>query len=420
MASVLILSEQGDGIPIALRLKDEGHIVKIFFKDQKVRNGFTGYSNPSKVGNPRIMLDQYDLVLSDMVGSGTLVDELVEKGKLALGGGAFNDSMELDRNYGEKVMRSLTDVKIPESMAISTTQRLMEYLDEVSYPVVIKPSGNMSTTLTLVSNDKKNRALKSFAVDNEYLTPCIVQRRVDGVEVSTEGWFNKGWITFNHTLELKRLMEHNKGPNTGCMGNVVWTTEGDRLTKLLLNPLTPLLERVKYVGPLDVNCIVDEEDVYYLEVTARFGYDAIQALTELLRMSLFDFLYYNASRVGRAPTYHEGYGIAVRLSVPPYPNKKEMDRWKGVQVIDIPGEARRHVMLSDVMMVDGVEVLSGVDGVIGCVTARGQTVREAQRRAYRTIENIVLSEDVQYRRDVGMNAMHDMELLKEWGWIDNE
>lgn len=418
MASVLMLSEQGDGIPLALRLRDEGHIVKIHFTDNKLKQAFQGFSNPSKVTNPRIMLEQYDLVISDMVGHGGLCDELKAKGKLVLGGGTFNDKLELDRNYGEKVMERLTNVKIPDSMAVSHQQRLVEYLDEVGYPVVIKPEGNQSTTLTLVSNDQKNRMLKSFAAINLDLTPCIVQKRVEGIEVSTEGWFNKGWITYNHTIEYKRLMEGDKGPNTGCMGNVVWTTNGDKLTDLILKPLTPLLERAGYVGPLDVNCIIDKDDAWFLELTARFGYDAIQALSELIKGSLFDFLYYNAAKVGRAPSYHDGYGIGVRLSVNPYPSKEGAGKWANIQMIHIPNEARRHVMLSDVKLVDGVEMLSGVDGVIGCVTARGQTVREAQRRVYRTIDNVCISEDVQYRKDIGQGVMEKIEKLKEWGWIN--
>ncbi|MCL6441754.1 MAG: hypothetical protein K6T27_09720, partial [Thermoleophilum sp.] len=252
------------------------------------------------------------------------------------------------------------------------------------------------------------------------LAPCIVQERIDGIEISTEGWFNGGWIRpFNHTMEKKRLMEGDKGPNTGCTGNIVWATNGDKLTATALEPLEPLLERVGYVGPLDVNCMVTRSDAYFLEYTARFGYDALQTWSELIKMPLFDYLYKVATRqADEVPVFQDNYGIAVRLTVPPYPSEKEVERWAGAQVLDVPKEAMRHVWLTDVARKGDAYVLAGVHGVIGCVTARGSSVRECRRRAYRTINNIVIHGDVQYRSDIGADVEENIAKLKEWGWLN--
>ncbi len=95
-------------------------------------------------------------------------------------------------------------------------------------------------------------------------------------------------------------MEGDKGPNTGCMGNVVFTTEGNRLTEQALMPLSPLLKKVGYVGPIDVNCILTATDAYFLEFTTRFGYDAIQTFSELLKIPLFDFLFTAATIFARS------------------------------------------------------------------------------------------------------------------------
>jgi len=37
MASVLMLSKQGDGVPIALKMADEGHIVKMYIQDDHAK-----------------------------------------------------------------------------------------------------------------------------------------------------------------------------------------------------------------------------------------------------------------------------------------------------------------------------------------------------------------------------------------------
>jgi len=421
MASILILSKNGDSVPIGLRLMQEGHIVKFHIKEPKAKPSLVGYKNPSQVQDPKRMLDQFDLVLSDMAGMGTLCDELKEKGKLVLGGGSFNDKLELDREYGLKVSKSLLKgVKEPEWISAEGLKECTEYLDKATTPQVIKPLGNAPVYLTLVSQENENRTLKSFIQERgKELTPCIIQEKIDGIEISTEGWFNgKEFVQpFNHTFEKKRFMEGDKGPNTGCMGNIVFTTEGDKLTEMLLIPLTPLLKKVEYIGPIDLNAIVTEKDVYFLEFTPRFGYDAIQALSELLKTSLFDFLYGIATRQTQKTEMHEGFAGAVRLSVQPYPNKEGAEELKGIQFLQTPDEAKRHVWLSDVMKKDDQEVCAGVDGVLGCVTARGETVRECKRRMYRTVKNIVIHGDVQYRSDIGEGVEEEIKKLTEWGWL---
>jgi phosphoribosylamine--glycine ligase len=422
MASVLVVSRHGDGVPLALRLAQEKHIVKVFIEEEKAKGSLKGFKNPSIIGSLR-MLEQYDLVLFDMVGMGNRADEIKEEGRLVMGGGKFNDKLELERDYGERVA-SLTKVKIPKTFEAESPQECLKYLESSGKAQVIKPLGNQPPGLTLVSKDERNRTLISLVKGGKLgkdVTPCLIQERVDGVEVSTEGWFNgENFVDcFNHTIEYKRFMEGDKGCQTGCMGNIVWMTkaEKDELVKRALLPLEPLLTKVGYLGPIDVNCMVTEKDAYFLEYTARFGYDAIQALCELTKDSLFNFLWKIASRED-SMHFLDDYAIAVRLSMPPYPGEDGVEILKGAYVLDVPNEARKHLMFSDVMLKDGGEVVAGVDGVLGCATARGSSIQEARRRVYRTVENIVIHDDVQYRKDIGAGVEGSIEKLKTWGWVD--
>lgn len=420
MASVLILSKHGDGVPLALRMAEEGHIVKMFIQEAKSKPSLDGYKNPSKVNDPRKMLDQYDLVLSDMAGLGSLCDQLVEKGKLVLGGGSFNDKLELDREYGEKVAKTLTKLKIPKTTSFTEVDKLITYLEAAKTPQVVKPDGNKPPSLTLVSSDFANRTLIGMVREHgKKMMPCIAQDFIKGIEVSTEGWFDgKKWVRpFNHTMEKKRFMEGDVGPNVGCMGNIVWPTNGDRLTADALEPLEQLLTKVNYVGPIDVNCLVTSEEAWFIEFTPRFGYEAIQAWSEIIQSPLFDYLYTIASGQREEVAYHDEFAIGVRMSVHPYPSEEGVDVWTSIQVLDVPKEAKKHVWPADVKLVGNVPTLAGVDGVVGCVTARGTTVRECQRRAYRTIRNITICNDVQYRRDIGDDVEDNKKTLKGWGWL---
>lgn len=417
MASVLLMSKHGDGVPLALRLAQEKHIVKVFFQDRTVRDSLKGFQNPSQVQQPA-MLDQYDLILYDMAGLGSTAESMKAKGRLVLSGGLLNDKLELDRDYGTKVAQRLLKISTPPSEVVTTQKALLDALHGT--PKVVKPHGNKLPGLTLVGSDR-NKTLRSFAKQHaKQVLPATVQERVKGIEISSEGWFDGDeFKCFNHTLECKRLLHGDRGPMTGCMGNVVWRCQEDELIKRALVPLQPLLHKAKYLGPIDVNCIVNEKDAFFLEFTPRFGYDAIQAFIELMPGGLFQFLWQCAT--GEQPILRDDYGIAVRLSMPPFPSRDEdlLALTKGMQVLDVPKAARSHVLLADVMKHDGKEVLAGVDGVVGCCTARSSDARELRRRVYRTIRNCVIHPDVQYREDIGLKVEEQIGKLKQWGWLDH-
>ena len=419
MAKVLFLSKQGDGIPLAIRIAKEGHKVDVYLKDEEFKSSLQGFRNPTLILTIPSG-EEYDLIIADMVGLGELCDKYKKQGKLVLGGGVFNDKLELDRMYGSKVATSLTQAKEASTTKITTKEDLQALIEDAVGAKVVKPLGNKSVSMTLVSSEEDNSSLKTIIRKwGNKLVPCIVQDKVKGFEISTEGWFNgeKFIKPFNHTFERKRLMECDKGPQTGCMGNVVFLSTGNKLTEAVLMPLEPLLKKVKYIGPIDVNCIISGKDIYFLEFTTRFGYDAIQALAELLKISLYEFFLHVATQgddLIEDRDFFNSYAIAVRLSVSPYPNKEDMSKWKGIRVIKLEEGASKHVWLSDVMREGGVEVLAGTDGVIGCVTARGLTIRECQRRVYRTVSNIIICPDVQYREDIGDQALADKEEFDRW------
>ena len=63
MATVLLINKRNEGVPIALRLaQQEGHIVKLYSQDSHMAC-LQGFKNPSFIGNPKRMVEQYDLVL---------------------------------------------------------------------------------------------------------------------------------------------------------------------------------------------------------------------------------------------------------------------------------------------------------------------------------------------------------------------
>lgn len=343
MASILILSKSGAGLPLTRRLALEGNIVKVWCQEDKTRDALKGSKNPSFIGDPRKMLEQYDLILPDESGMGKSIEYAKTQGKLCFGG-TFSDKLELDPEYAKKVYSTL--VKLPE-----------EELEE-------------------------------------------------GISISLQGWFNgETFINlFVYTVNKDRFMEGDKGSNSCHMGCISWLSQEDKLISTTLMELIPLLLKVNYLGPLTINFIIQESRVKFKGFVSRFTYDQMESLTELIKGTLFDFIYSVATTKGMDPKAYLEYSMSVRLSVPPYPYEFELPRTSEELFID--PRAERHIWLSK------------VNNVLGCVTARGESVRECKRRVYRTIQNLELRQDVQYRRDIGDDVEEKKALLSQWGWLN--
>ena len=409
---ILVLSREGDGLGFAQALAREGHDVNVWIADRRARRAGVGI-----VGRPaawRPLLPQTDLIVCDMVGFGHLRRLFDKMGKPVISCHPDSDRAELDRQFGLALMR-LAGIPHPRTWTFSRPSEARA----VPFPpkgLVIKPSGNKSTALTTV-----NRTRDQYLWNLERLPadqPLIVQERVDGIEISTEGWFNgHDWVRpFNHTFEEKRLMDGGVGPNTGCMGNVVLAADENRIVRETVLKLTPFLRKISYRGPVDVNSIVNTQGVFALEFTMRPGYDAIEALTELLREPLGTLLFEVATGVKREMDLpSDEYGIAVRVSVPPWPHARPSAEQAGMP-LRFPREAGKHVYLTDAYLEDGQPRYAAFDGVVAKVTARGRSPSEARGRVYRTLTNMRIP-DAQYRTDIGQRVHSNLTLLRSMGYL---
>ncbi len=411
----LFLSESGDGLGIAHQLVKEGHDVDYFIKEAGY--GWAGRGIVNRVTSWRPRVAKADLVVCDMVGFGLQGDVIRKLGKPILSCDKVTDLIELDRAKGMEVFRKL-GIKIPETYDFKNPEEAKSLLTTWEAPgYVVKPSGNKGTAQTRICKDKE-----SFEYALEVLekgSPLIVQRIVEGVEVSTEGWWNgRGWIEpFNHTFEEKRFLAGDLGPNTGCMGNIViGARRRNKLVKETVAKLEPFLKRTSYRGPVDINTIVNESGAYALEATARFGYDAIEALMEGLSEPIADVLFETALGVKKEFKLTEEYMIASRLSVPPWPHADEDGKNRGLPILGLNDKNLKHIYLSDAYRDGNKYYYAASDGVVLKATARGASVREAQRRVLRTLDNIQVS-DKQYRRDIGGRVDGAMSSLKDWRYL---
>lgn len=430
------MSNSGESLPICWRLRREGVDAKIYIHSRQYRKPHNGLvpkltikglkkeikladviifdmTHPNeKTKEDQILLKIFGLKASVPSVFGPIADKLKKDHKV-IGASALTEQIELNRAKGAKLAEKM-GFALPESHRFKTLKEGAGFLKGRKDLWVFKPSGNQDLDMTYVEKFPGELASKLL---NEYAQrlekPCefILQKKINGTEVSTEVWIGQqGPMHFNHTIESKRLMDANLGPAIGSQSNTVWIEKNEN--GLLTEPLARMaayLHKEGYIGPCDANCIVAAGKPYFLEWTPRFGYDAIFCLLTLLKSSLSDFF----GRDFKAD-FFDGYAASQRLSIPPYPYASPQLRTKFAKDTLILGKPEKYpfAWLQDVYL-DGRQLkCAGADGILGIVVGRGAQLEEAWGRVYNALGKIKVCSYLQYRMDGYKDAKERIRSLK--------
>src|SRR5215469_73979 len=359
--------------------------------------------------------------------------ERVKFSRPTLGTGKLAQKLEDDRLFGIKFAKEggLEVPNVKEFKGPRAWQQAREFLSgrPKNEAWVWKPNGE-APVATYVASDldemyRMMRYWKSLYDIGGEQPWFVLTPKIEGQEISTEAWFNgREFFCHNQTLERNRFFDHDHGEKTGCCGNVVFLTGPDRLFETLLYPLTGQLAG-KYIGPIDVNAIIEEESniPVFLEFTPRFGYDAVFALMELVE-DFGSFLY--AIATGQRPTVappKKDFAGAVRMHIPPYPEPPEGDddtRAIGVPIFGWdPDKQSRHIHPIEVRLdIDGEPETSGPDGYVMVASDLGDTVEDAMRAAYKQVEDVKIP-NVRYRGDLTEAISEVYDKITATGWLEH-
>ena len=425
------ISKSGDALPLAQRIVDEGHRVIFYINDKDARLVGDRMIEKSNVKGVlvddngtinreiliQVLYPKPDCIIFDMVGKGfgKVADTLRAKGFAVIGGSQWADRVELDRLYGAKIMK-IAGIGIPRTYAFNNYPEAIRFVEEKNKAYVYKPSGNKPTTTTFVSRNADDMIGMLEYYSNE-VGEFELQEKVDGVEISTELWFNgSDVVNVNHTMEEKSLMPSG-GPKSGCMGDVVWNgSTNSRLYQEGIGKMIATLKKISYKGPIDLNTIITKDRLYGLEFCPRFGYNALFSFLMIYRGKINDLLYSIATGVAKNLPINKGWGLSVTFALPPFPLDIEPDYSKDILIQGVNEQNKKYIWFYDVYKKGKDYACSGNGGDLGAVTAYGDTIREAKRRAYRTLNNLVIP-DVIYREDIGNRVSNDIATLKQWKWL---
>ncbi len=409
---------------LAWAIKKEGHEVKVYIKssnDQDVYDGFL-----EKVDDWKKYADWADVIVFDDVGFGNQADTLRKNGKLVVGGSAYTDRLEEDREFGQSEMSRLGMLTLPH-WDFENYDEAINFIKTNPGRYVWKPSGS-------VSSDMKGILFLGVEEDGKDIIEVIehnkvswakkiksfqLQKLATGVEIAVGAFWNGEDFIYpvNINFEHKKLFPGDIGPFTGEMGTLMYWSPPNTIFNLTLAKMKEELKKDGYVGYVDINCIANARGVYPLEFTCRFGYPTISIQIEGITNEWGEFMHALASKQPFELKVKKGFQIGAIIAVPPFPfdDKREFEIYRDITIL-----FKKHnldgVHLGDVKLIDGDWRLAGESGYALVVTGSGLTVHEAREQMYGRIKNIML-QNMYYRTDIGLKWNQDSDKLQTWGYL---
>jgi len=224
-----------------------------------------------------------------------------------------------------------------------------------------------------------------------------------GIDVIVSCWFNgQRFISKSIVFNYDRMMAGDVGTKVDSAGYVAcFDVDKSSLVRDVLTPIEKFLRKANHRGCFSISVrITDGPDILVKDISAEFTKPYTQAIYENTRTPKSDVLLSIFNESSQPLKHVEPYVCGVGLSVYPYPQSVPNAL---VTISGICAANTKHIWSMDIIKEDDVWVSGHLNGCIGYVTARGSSVQEAQRRAYRTISNLK-ADGLQYRIDIGKNV----------------
>ncbi len=409
--------ELGD---LYLSLLREGHEVRVSAWDPAYAGCFGGLLDRAEDWRAAVpWVGRDGLLLFERVGDGALQDSLRAEGYQVIGGSALGDRLEYDRAFGQSVLRE-AGLRTAEALSFGTAADAARWLEAHPGRTVLKYHNNAKATFV---GDHVQGTDVLFQLKRGPQGAVLLMPRLEGVEVGVGAYFDgqrflrPACIDFEH----KRFFNGEMGEMTGEMGTLVAYPEENRIFESTLGRLEALFRATRHVGYVNLNMIANEQGLWPLEFTCRFGNPGFAILAPLQLAGWGDLLRRMLEGgVERFPASPD-WSIGIVLTVPPFPEElpgAAPDQDPPIFYHRPPAtDEIPHYHLADVRLEDGQLFARRRTGYAMVVTGTGATVEAAQAAATARARNVV-APNLRWRTDIGDRFRGgEGERLRAMGWL---
>ena len=295
------------------------------------------------------------------------------------------------------------------------------YVDAKGAPIVVKADGLAAGKGVVVAFDVQEAhaaidhmlAKDAGVQHNQGVARVVIEEFLDGEEASFMVVANGlAAVSLATSQDHKRLLDADQGPNTGGMGAyspapVVTPEIHAKVMREVIYPTLKGMQQdgIPYTGFLYAGLMIDRVGtVKVLEFNCRMGDPETQPIMMRLKSDLLQLLWTATDSDTHLLAHTElqwdrRCALGVVLAAANYPATPEL----GQEIRGLgPDSDEAMVFHAGTVQRDGKVVTSG--GRVVCATALGDTVKQAQTRAYELADKVHF-QGMQMRRDIGYRAI---------------
>lgn len=380
------------GTNIALGINDF-EAIKTFCLENKVDILFPGSEDPLVNG-------VWDFFKNDEALKPIIVAGPSKDGAQLEGSKAFSKKFMQRHNIPTAGYREFDETNFEEGLT---------YLDQHTTPIVLKADGLAAGKGVVITEDKAEAKavfteMIKHAQFGDASKKVVVEEYLTGIELSvfvlTDG---DNFVLLPEAKDYKRILEGDKGPNTGGMGAVSPVPFADEafMGKVLDQIIRPTVaglkaENITYQGFIFFGLINVGGEPFVIEYNCRMGDPETEVVMPRLENDLVDLiLQMEAKSLNNTIIHHKKEAACtVMLVSKGYPGDYE----KGKVITGIENTVNSLILHAGTTVKDGQIITNG--GRVIAVTSYGATIQDALKQSYANVEKIQF-EGKTFRTDIG-------------------
>ncbi|MBS1486349.1 MAG: phosphoribosylamine--glycine ligase [Bacteroidetes bacterium] len=287
------------------------------------------------------------------------------------------------------------------------------YLQTLRPPYVLKADGLAAGKGVVISSslDEAQTSIKEMLEEKKFgeaSAKVLIEEFLDGIELSvfvlTDG---KDYVILPEAKDYKRIGDNDTGPNTGGMGSVSPVPFADKafmkvVEEKIVKPTVDGLkkENINYKGFIFIGLMAVKGEPYVIEYNARMGDPETQSVMVRIQSDFVELL--RACAKGELKNHSievdPSFAATVVMAAGGYPDSYE----KGKVISGLDEVTTAQVFHAGTKQEGGQVITDG--GRVLAVTAKGNTLLEAQQKAYQTVHSITWN-NVYFRGDIGNDLL---------------
>lgn len=415
---ILIIGNGGREYALGLRLLRDTAKHELFFAPGNGATNRLGKNiNLNTYDELAIWAKAEDINLTIVGGEEPLSKGVVDIFK-ASGLAIFGPSKAAARLEGSKVFMkdilSRAGVRTAQYISTDDENKANEFIQKqaaLGRKVVVKADGLCAGKGVIMANDANEakaavRDMLSGESFGDAGKRVVVEEWLDGFEISffaiSDG---KNFSSLPAAQDHKRLLDGDRGPNTGGMGAYAPTPLASKelIQKIEQNVIAPTLKTMQDVGApfcgvLFAGIMVVDNEPVVLEFNVRFGDPECEVLMPLIDGEIAEALLAAANGELRELKIKDEYAVGVVMASERYPYAASKPA-KISEPVPVNGA---HLDYAGVSL-DGDDLVATGGRVCVCVGV-ASSIKEAANRAYELADKVKF-QGAQYRKDIAYQVL---------------